>query len=276
MAPVTYKPVNWYDLTGYYDIVHREDTAREARFLQGVYDRYVESGGRRVLEPACGSGRLVQALARRGFTVDGFDSNRRMLRAAARKTRKFGRRVRLYPGELDDFSIGGRYDMAFCLISSFRHLLSDWAARRHLELVRRALKPGGVYVLGLHLNEYGGDHLWRERWTGKRGATEVVCNLQSWPPDIKTRLERNRLRVIVTLKGRTERFEHHFILRSYSTRQLVRLLKDVPGLEHVATYDFSADLGKPRSLSDDQLDFILVLKKPLESSQAGKPENLSR
>jgi len=261
LAPVAFQPVDWYDLTGYYDLVHREDTPREAEFLQQVFERYVQSGGRRLLEPACGSGRLVQAMARRGFLVDGFDCNQKMLEAARRKTQRFAERVKLYRAVLDDFPARPLYDLAFCMISTFRHLLTEFSARRHLELVRDSLKPGGVYLLGLHLSEYGVDAKSRERWTGGRGETRVVCNLQSWPPDQRNRLEKNRLRVIVTRNGSVERFEHHFILRSYSPAQLRRLLKSIPGFFHVATYDFENDITTPRSLSDDRLDFILVLRK---------------
>ena len=62
-------------------------------------------------------------------------------------------------------------------------------------MVDTALRPGGVFALGLHLTDYAQDRRQRERWVGRRGGTQVVCNLQSWPPDRRRRRERLRSRL---------------------------------------------------------------------------------
>jgi hypothetical protein len=49
--------------------------------------------------------------------------------------------------------------------------------------------------------------------------------------------------------------------RTYDARQVRRLLKTVPQLEHVATYDFSYRSDRPRRLDDRQLDVILILRR---------------
>ena len=52
-----YAPFNWYETPLYYDIVFDVDTGRETDFLCDVWSRHATSRGRRVLEPACGSGK---------------------------------------------------------------------------------------------------------------------------------------------------------------------------------------------------------------------------
>ena len=71
--------IDWYDTPRYYDAVFSADDEVEGRFLEELLRRHGTArrrGGRvRVLEPACGSGRMVLELARRGFEVTGFDAS---------------------------------------------------------------------------------------------------------------------------------------------------------------------------------------------------------
>ena len=74
MTARPYRSVDWYDLPRYYDIVFEADTRAEADFLEAMAERWGRGAGR-ILEPACGSGRLVEEMARRGHAVTGFDTN---------------------------------------------------------------------------------------------------------------------------------------------------------------------------------------------------------
>ena len=52
-------PGNLYDYPSYYDLVYGSDWKAEHDFLIGAFDRFVNGGVQRVLEPACGTGRLI-------------------------------------------------------------------------------------------------------------------------------------------------------------------------------------------------------------------------
>ena len=58
-----------------------------------------------------------------------------------------------------------------------------------------------------------------------------------------------------------DKLETEWDFKSYDAAQLRRLLKRVPELEHLATYDFTYDLNTPRSLDDEHLDNVLILRK---------------
>ena len=51
------------------------------------------------------------------------------------------------------------------------------------------------------------------------------------------------------------------MFRTYDAAQLRRLLRSVPALEHVATYDFNYDPDASRVLDDAQLDTLLILRR---------------
>jgi hypothetical protein len=162
---------------------------------------------------------------------------------------------------LDDFRYGRRFAVAHCLVSTFKYLLTEQAARKHLECVARALKAGGIYVLGFHLSQYGTDSKIRERWVESRDGTHVTCNTQFWPPDPRRRIERVRTRLTVRERNATRRFETSWAFRTYDARQVMRLLKTVPQLEHVATYDFTYQPERPGALDGRQLDVVLILRR---------------
>ncbi len=256
-----FESIDWYDTPHYYDIVFDAGTAVECDFLESMKKRYGLSPGNRVLEPACGSGRLVAEMTRRGYAVSAFDRNEHMLDYARRRLSSSGLRAKLGKRELDDFRLRGGFDLAHCLVSTFKHLLSEDSARKHLECTARALEVGAIYVLGFHLSEYGSTSKTRERWVESRGDTTVTCNTQFWPPDRRRRVERVRTRLTVQENGSTARYETSWDFRTYDTGQVRRLLRLVPALEHVATYDFAYRADRPCDLSDEQLDVVLILRR---------------
>ncbi|MCG5051956.1 MAG: class I SAM-dependent methyltransferase [Myxococcales bacterium] len=260
----TYAPFDWYETPLYYDIVFDEDTQKEAAFLQALHARHVRRPTGRLLEPACGSGRLVAAMAKRGFSVSGFDASEGMIAFARARTRAYGARVHLSTQTMQGFSYKSRFDMAFCLVSTFKYLLTETDAQAHLERVAACLRPGGVYLLGFHLTDYDRTNAERERWVQSRGDDHVTCNIQIWPPERRTRLERARSRLVVRPvrgKGSAKRFETNWHFRTYSRAQFLTLIAKVPSLRHVDTHDFDYDPDHHARFGEDRADVIAVLRR---------------
>lgn len=256
--------IDWYDTPLYYDIIFDEDTAKEADFLEAVHCRHATTRGRSVLELACGSGRLVKELASRGWRTDGFDLNPAMLDFARDRIAAAGMTARLWQDRMEAFRPPGktRYDLVHCLVSTFKYLLSEDDALACLERVAASLKPGGLFVLGLHLTAPGSTKPTHERWTASRDGVAVVCNTRTWPPRPGTRLEPMRSRLCITLPdGGTREQETLWEVRSYTVPQLKRLLRKCPDLEVVACHDFRHDAEETRCLDDEYADLVLVLRR---------------
>ena len=64
-----------YDHPKYYDLVFGADCAAEVKFILGCGRQFLDRKPKRFFEPACGTGRLLYALARRGHDVAGLDLN---------------------------------------------------------------------------------------------------------------------------------------------------------------------------------------------------------
>ena len=256
-----YEPFDWYETPIYYDIVFEEGTQQEADFLEAAMRQYAHSGGQRVLEPACGSGRLLIELARRGYEVTGFDLSERMIDFARCRLGEAGVEGDLSVGRMEAFRYPRRFDMAFCLVSSFKYLLTEDDAHAHLRCMAEALESGGIYALGLHLSEYGDDQISRERWVGRRDGIEVVCNIQGWPADPRTRTERVRSRLVVNENGATRRYETEWHFRTYDLDQLYKLLDGHPEFELAATHNFLYRIDEPIPLDGSYLDNLLILRR---------------
>ena len=91
----------------------------------------------------------------------------------------------------------GKFDAAYCTFDSFRHLLTEQAARRHLECVAESLRPGGIYILGFHLLPLDAAEECTEHWTGRHGRTQVSVTLRVLATDRRRRMETLRVSLLV-------------------------------------------------------------------------------
>ena len=139
---------DWYETPRYYDIVFDRGTAEEVDFLETALREHGPRNGWRVLEPACGTGRLSVEFARRGYDVTGFDDSPSMLAYAKRRSRNLP--VRLFRDQLERFRVPGRFDLVHCLLGSFKYLLTErgqedqrYAKMYHRPLARQLTSTTG-------------------------------------------------------------------------------------------------------------------------------------
>lgn len=132
---------------------------RLARFFDLEYANYtddlplVEAYARRtggpLLELGCGTGRLLVPLAKAGYLVTGVDISPEMLRIARAKAREAGvaRRVRLVQGDYADAPLEGPYRLAFAMMNTFLHLLTQADQVRALQHWRQHLTADGLLLI---------------------------------------------------------------------------------------------------------------------------------
>lgn len=247
---------DWYDEARYYDVLFGWDASRERDFLLDAAARLgLGRAPRRALEPFCGTGRLLRVVP----GAVGFDLNPAMVRFA----RSTG--CLAFQADAGRFAVApGAFDLAYCLIDSFRHLLDEEAARGHLEGVARALRPGGVYVLGFDVT--GGmtreDSL--EEWETRRGDVHVAGRIEGLgDADPVRRVETMQVRLDVTERGARRRIESRQPLRTYTRAQARALLAGAAGgaLEVAAVFDRRYDLDRPMALEQIDGSAVFVLRR---------------
>ena len=263
-SPGPYVEFDWYETPVYYDAIFDVDSDVEGAFLEEVFDKHATPsprGRRRVLEPACGSGRLLVEMAKRGWKVHGFDLEPAMVDFSKDRLAEEGLEGTVVRGDMADFKTRGTFDLAHCFVSTFKYLLTEDDARGHLESVARALRPGGIYALGFHLSWYDYREKTRERWVTEKDGARIECVIEGWPADEAKRREKVRARMKVFENGLEKRAQTTWWFRSYDAGQVRRLIRSVPALEHIATYDFHYAIDEPQKLSNEQGDTLLILRR---------------
>lgn len=136
---------------------------------------------RSVLEPGCGSGRVVEPLARRGLAVTGLDNSEPMLAIARRRLAGAGLAADFVLADMADFDLGRTFGGAVCPINTLGHLNRDRIAD-HLVRVADHLDAGARYLVQVGLVEPGMPHANEaSTWEVKRGATKLLV---SWRADL--------------------------------------------------------------------------------------------
>lgn len=255
--------VNCYDVPQYWDLAFSDDTELEAEFVVAAAKKYCDFPATRLYEPGCGGGRLVVELASRGFQVTGVDQSATAVEYARKTLADRSLDAEIVVGDMREPLAAAEFDLAYCLVNTFRHLLTEEDARQHLESVYKMLRPRGLYVIGLHLLPPDADEEDEEDWKVETPDVTVHMQLVAADCDREQRLETLRFSMTANVVGTREPICHStdYRMRIYEATHVRQLLASVPAFELVDVYDFWYDIEDPLELSDKLGDTVLVLRK---------------
>lgn len=250
-----------YDYPKYYDLIFASDWAAEFKFLKECFEQYSSKPVKRVFEPACGTGRLLVQFAKGSYEVAGNDLNEKAIEYCNERLVRQGFAPSAFVGDMANFTVKKKFDAAFNLINTFRHLPTEATAEAHFKCVADALNKGGIYLLGLHLIPKTPQKCTSETWSARRGPLSVVSNLWSIELDLKKRVERIGVTYDVSTPSRKFRIEDETIFRTYTAEQMFDLIATEPRLRLVETFDFRHDINWPIEITADTEDVIYLLKR---------------
>jgi len=127
----------------YYDRIYAfKDYADEAAKVASIVAESCHSGGKRLLDVACGTGLHIEHLART-FDVEGLDISPELLAFARERTPA----VTFHTGDMRTFDLAETYDVVTCLFSSIGYMTTP--EDLGLAIVRMAahLVPGGILII---------------------------------------------------------------------------------------------------------------------------------
>ena len=134
-------------LAVYYDLEHHDitdDLPVLAEFARA-------SPGGPILELACGTGRVLPALAAAGQPVVGLDYSKAMLQRAQRRLAEESSSsvVWLLRGDMRAFRLRTRFGLIVVAFNSFMHLMTQRAQEQALRVIARHLRPDGRVIVDL-------------------------------------------------------------------------------------------------------------------------------
>lgn len=105
------------------------------------------------LDVGCGTGRLLRGLRRLGYEIEGVDVAADQLEHCRRLAQADGVSVTLYQQAMQDLDLPKRYDAIIVPCSSLVCVMDRRQALEALRRMKAHLKPDGVLVFNLYLNE---------------------------------------------------------------------------------------------------------------------------
>lgn len=169
-----------------YDIAFGWDVSEEVDWL---FERLGRPGT--VLEPGCGSGRMLAEFARRGVEVAGFDLSPPMI-ALARE--RLGAAADLSVADMTDFDLGRVFDGAISPINTLLHLTAE-QFQAHLRCMARHT-PKYLVQVGL-VDEESHERFAGSHWEAERGETKLKCDWLDEQVDFAHGRSRQRSRIEV-------------------------------------------------------------------------------
>lgn len=280
-----------YSLPLIYDIAFGDrNVTGEVDFLLNAAEIHFGEPVTSAIELACGPGAHFRQMARTGIISDGMDLSPEMVEYANELIPDnylsprpgVGSQVDLsssnlcptprvgsstcsaYQEDMRNWRAPRQYDLAYCLLVSFAHLLTNDDILAHFNTVAELLSPRGIYIIShAHPRDfYGSTEPSVERtWIAERDGITVETDWggENQTFDPLTEIDKLTISYTVTSEGNSERFESRERLRRLSYQTFQALLKHSGRFELAGTYgDF--DLGC-RLDSPNAVRLLAVLRK---------------
>lgn len=172
----------------------------------------------RLLDAACGYGRHMAPLVRRGIDVYGCDMSTDMLSEAKRRLRESGCiSRRLIQCDIRKLPFQSVFDSACNMFNSFGYFDEETDNYRVLSQIASALRPGGTFLLDLVNRDFVIRHLSPKDWFEKDGAYILE---KKWFDSL-----RNRTEIDVHVVDKSGKRTYHHSIRVYSFTEISMLLE---------------------------------------------------
>ena len=110
------------------------------------YLDYVKNTEGLILEPMCGTGRMLLPLLDAGFNIEGFDASPQMLEALQKKAKQKNLQPNIWQGFLEDLNVSQKYSLIIIPIGSFCLITDLEKVKLCLTKIYNALQKEGLFV----------------------------------------------------------------------------------------------------------------------------------
>lgn len=126
--------------------VPKSQTKREVGFLTWSFSTFADRKVKKVLDLACGTGRLALALAAKGYDVTGIDRFPATLKRARENAEKRSLQLKLVQTSLQEVNVEGSFDAVYC-VQALYYLSNENELSGALTKIESLIRPGGILII---------------------------------------------------------------------------------------------------------------------------------
>ena len=135
----------------YYDaLTENVDYPARAAYLDGLVQKYLRSGGKVMLDLACGTGTLTEEMAKRGYDMIGVDYSEGMLGQAMEKKIEQQLPIQYVCQDMRELELYSTVDATICTLDSLNHLPGFEDVETVFRKVWEFTEPGGVFLFDMN------------------------------------------------------------------------------------------------------------------------------
>ncbi|MBR5420390.1 MAG: class I SAM-dependent methyltransferase [Lachnospiraceae bacterium] len=184
-----------------------------------------------VLDLACGSGTVTEALAEAGYDMIGVDLSPEMLNVARQKADESGRDILFLCQDMREFELYGTVRAVVCLCDSLNYLLSPEEVLQCFKLVNNYLDPGGVFIFDFNTVHKYRDCIGDAVIAEQREECSFI-----WDNRYEDGINDCELKAFVLAEdGRYDAFTEEHLQRGYE-EEVMRALLEEAGLRFVKSW----------------------------------------
>jgi SAM-dependent methyltransferase len=218
----------------YYDqLTANIDYKRRGWFFNELIKKYKTTGGNILLDLACGTGSISEAMAELGYDVIGVDNSDEMLGIALDKKFDSGLPIQYLCQDMRKLDMFGTVDITVCALDSINHLSSLDDVRKVFGSVAFFSEEGGLFIFDVN-TVYKHRHILANN-TFTYETDSVYCvwenTLVPETDEVKMQLEFFELEE----NGMYSRSSDSFSEKAYSEEDIEKLLEEC-GFEFLGKY----------------------------------------
>src|SRR5438067_1101209 len=145
------EPPSFTAVPRHYDHLMRDVPYRAwIRYLHQLLEAHHLQPGR-ILDVACGTGTVVELLARQGYDAVGIDISAGMVEEAKRKAAAEMLSVQYFIQDAADMDVPGEpFDLCISLFDSLNYIIEPPALKSAIHRVFHHLRPGGLFIFDVN------------------------------------------------------------------------------------------------------------------------------
>ncbi|MFS8602410.1 class I SAM-dependent methyltransferase [Priestia megaterium] len=213
------------------------------------YLSFVKDKNMKVLEPMCGSGRMLIPFMQNGIDIEGFDISKEMLEACVEKAERLNLKPNVWYQDIGNFKNSNKYDLIIIPFGSFS-LLGDDIAVKSLQNMKAVLKDDGKILLTIIKKKSEIKELLD--WTETDRVSfnkEIIVVYKKIVYDKRTSSLNTKIRYELLQGNQTQKVEiMDFPLRPYSSEEFESILYS-NGFNNLTVHEVKDGYGEGVSFS---------------------------